>query len=316
MESKQQGLSWNSTVFNLRSAYFSPLAMLVLGFAVWFIARLSIHYIWFTGEFSASGIGTLAGYIIFFVIGTCLVPKWLTSSLKPVKSVEGSRDEKAIQVASVALIALSVIFVTLRFYDIVANRSLFAFASAQAARLADLTDTVGRTTGGISLVSGMGYPIAIPMMMFAVLFQKSLKKWQYYASVAGFVYYALFVVISGNRYILLGPLFLVLTSVVLSRQSLRISFRGATIAFAIFAVSFVFITLGTRERDRLFGTKSAAETLAVMPSRSNYGSTPEFLVWMQDQPEFVQEGVLGWVNLMWYECHGLYEFQKIGRAHV
>ncbi len=297
------------------SRSLSPLLILALGIGFWVAVRLGSSFVWYTSALEESALFFIASFLVCFGLGL-----WLAQRSKPAAPAGSGRffldpatpaGLKAIRITAIVLALLCILFVSLRIVDLIVNRGLLEFANAQAARMADNTVIEGRTTGGLGLISGLGYPIAIPMIVMAALFHKHLTKWQLTLSIGSFCYYGFFVLLSGSRYILIGPLFVVLIAYIIGAGSLRVT-RGRLLGVvAAGLLGFGLITAGTRARDQLFGTESAEETLIVMPYRLQYGTEKPFELWFADQPEPVQEALLGWISFAWYVNHGLFEFQTL-----
>lgn len=298
-------------VFQVWDRQLTPLGFVAVGLLFWLAIRLTSTYVFYGSDLHASGMLFIACFLACFLAGTWLAPKWSKSWVKLWLDPGDSRDVRTIQTVALVLAGLTCLFVTLRIYDLIANRGLLEYANVQQARMADNTVIEGRTTGGIGLISGLGYPIAIPAIVFGMLFRKSLEKWQFWTVIGSFGYYGFFVLLSGSRYILIGPLFLVLVAFILGNGVMKVRWRHIVMAIAGFAVVFGFITVGTRTRDALFGATTATETLEVMPARLQYGAQPDFVDWFAEQPEPAQEAMLGWISFSWYVNHGLYEFQVL-----
>lgn len=301
----------NRVTFELHAKRLTPFAFVLVGFLFWLVIRASSSYLYYSTTLQDSAFFFIGVYLLAFFAGTALAPKFDGARSRFTLDPTDPRDIKTIQTTALILAGLCFLFVSLRIYDLIANRSLLEFANAQAARIADNTVIEGRTTGGIGLISGIGYPIAIPAIVFGILYKEALQKWQLWTVIGSFGYYGFFVLMSGSRYILIGPLFLVLVALIMAEGVLKIRMKHVLVTLTFLVIGFIFITTGTRTRDALFGTTSALETMIVMPNRLQYGAEPEFIDWMAEQPPVVQEAILGWSSFAWYVNHGLYEFQNV-----
>ncbi|AIE86639.1 O-antigen polymerase [Fimbriimonas ginsengisoli] len=310
--------------FNLPLAYFSPRWMLIGGILVWLFFRISTFYLTYDAEISERALLLFAGYIGAFVLGTYFVPSWISGRRhgNVEESVEDDRPAAdglawlktvsgpGVRAAANVLFALTLLFVIMRVYDLLFGRGLLELGSIQATRYADNSVDQGRSTSAVGFISGMGYPIAIPMMVFCVLFHRFLHKWQWFTGISLFLTYAVYVVISGNRYIVLGPLFLLLVASAFAHGRLMVSRKAIYSGIAIFALAFFFVVKGTTERDVLKGAMSAVESASIAPER--WGITPSegFMTWLNETDPTTAQTVWGWASLAWYANHGVYEFSK------
>ena len=293
-------------------SWLSPRSLLIIGALFWLLIRLSIYFIDFGVTFTPYAISLMLLFVGMFVLGTYIVPKWSFDRPQPAVAHTSESRLAALRLAADLLFIVTFIFLSLRLYDLLFTRKLLELGGdVQAARYADLAQIEGRTTGGLSFISGIGFPIAIPMMVFAVAFRGYLTKRQNFIAVALFVLYAIYVVLSGNRFIILGPLFLIFVANAMSTDGFRITGKKMAIFAVIIAIAFSFITVGTIARDRLYGTQSSAETFAAAPYRMNFRPTDEFQMWISEQPTLTQDVTWGWVGLAWYINHGMYEYQKL-----
>jgi hypothetical protein len=294
---------------------FSPRSLLVAGFVLWFLIRVSIAYIDFEVPYTAVAVLLIVGYVVAFLVGTFFADlRSMLSRLKSGATTAASVDAATIRAyrgATVALQLIAFVFLVLRFYDLIYVRGFLDAGGIQEFRIIENT-VIGteRETGGISFISGIGYPLAVPTLILTTLLQNYLKRWQLWSGGVLFVVYAAYVVASGNRYALIGPLTLWIIAVALLKGGIRMSPRSILVYVALAIGGFIYFVYGHQQRDVLYGVDRPLQALQVAPVRKLYAPSPGFMAWFEGQPDIAQRALYGWIELAWYNTHGMYEFQK------
>ncbi len=280
--------------------------MLLAGLSAWLAVRLSIFFITYSTTVTAEAIAIVATYFLGFLMGTFALPARFVRGAPPESRFPGKYGRVA-----VVLFSISALFLVLRIYDLLFVRGLWEIGDIQATRAEDLAQIEGRTTGGISFISGLGYSIAVPVFVFTIAFQRFLSKRLYVTGFLVFSIYCAYVFFSGSRYLLIGPLTFAIIAYAFANRGIKLS-RGKLLALvAICGALFWFFTMGSLSRDVKFGAADSAEALAIAPYRQLFSADPWFQSWFQRQNDAVQAIFWGWVNYAWYVTHGAYEFQKL-----
>ncbi len=266
----------------------------------------------------------MAAYIGAFVIGTFLVTsrayddqtlgRDVGNEDEAFASTEGERGARltnGYRKAAVVLFTITFIFLVLRMYDLFFVRGFLSAESIQAFRNSENNFTgADRSSSGISFITGIGYPIAIPAFIFTIAFRRYLTKRMQWTGYGLFAFYGIYVNLSGNRYILLGPMFEAVVCLAIANGRLLITKKSMVIVGIVASIIFGFLTLGTMQRDLLFGATTREEAVAVSPERKLYVPSPGFVLWFHEQPEIVQNLLWSYVDIAWYNTHGMFEWQK------
>ncbi|MEP6757240.1 MAG: O-antigen polymerase [Chthonomonadales bacterium] len=314
--------------------YFSPRWVLIWGFVAWAFTRSTLFFMDWGVDFTNEAMLVLAAYVGAFVAGTYLArgkafdptnlgrhPGEVGLAFEETLPAEGAtpaqmeaaaRKTQAIRIAARVLFTIALIFLLLRIYDLLFVRGLLSVGNIQELRNADNT-IVGddRSTSVLGLVSGIGYPMAIPSLIFTIAFKKHLTKWLYRSGIGLFVLYAIYVNLSGSRMILVGPLLDSIVAVAIANSGIKFNFKTNLILVGTFLVVFSILTFGALQRDALFGVSDRDEAVSLSQERRLMTPSSAFVEWFHNEPETVQVILWSWVELAWYNTHGLYEYQKV-----
>lgn len=287
--------------------------MLAGGFVIWFLVRASIWYIEYPVEFTYDAVAILALYIVSFLAGSLACGRGVTWKEQPGQPAgqfvveDLARFRRGIAI----LFGVAGLFLVLRMYDFFFLRGFLEVGDVQAFRNVDNTVVDSqRTTGGLGFISGIGYVLAVPCLLVLVAFRHVMTKRLVGAGIAVFIAYVLYVLISGNRYILIIPLSLAVLTLAIVEGGLRVTKRRLTVLVAAGSLVFAMIAVSSVSRDRLFGVDTE-QAVEVSPTRMLYYPSHEFKLWFHDQAPLVQQSLWSYVGLAWYQTHGLYEFQKL-----
>lgn len=287
-------------------AALSPGRLLVVGFCFWAAVRLSIFFIDYGVTTGFDAILTVAGYTFSFFIGTRLV-RTVRDRSEP-RAVVSSRTYRRV---AVVLYGVAVMFLCLRVYDLLFVRGFLEAGSIAEFRILENT-VIGddRSTGGIGFISGVGYPIAIPVMLFALAYRRHLTR---SLVVGGFLIaglFAAYVLASGNRYVLLGPAMMAVILSVIVRGGIQMTLRGCVRVVIVLAIAFTYLTYGTLQRDLLYGAATSEQALEAAPDRKLFTASSKFMEVFRSLPTVVQDGLYGYIDVTWYITHGWYEYVK------
>lgn len=300
-------------VIHLPLKYFSPRWMLLFGFGMWLVLRVSVFYLDFEVSLSAAVLSLLAAYVAAFVAGTAIV-RLMERSTERV-GAKGPPDPgfaAGYRRAAVILSLISLVFMVLRFYDLLYGRGLLTLGSVQEVRMLDnVVYGDDRVTSGVGFISGTLYPITIPTVLLIISLRPYLQRSHVWGGVFIFALYAGYVMLSGNRYILVSPLLMCGVAFIIVNRGWTLT-RQRLLAWAAAAlIVTAFVSYVNTERDRMYGVASSEEALEIAPERKLFSVSQDFLGWMKGQPLWVQDATYAHINVAWYYIHGLYEFEKI-----
>lgn len=168
-----------------------------------------------------------------------------------------------------------------------------------------------RSTSGIGLISGIGYPIAIPVMLFTLAYRQYLPRWLIGCTYLLAVVYAGYVIASGNRYVLVAPVMMALFLLVIIRGGIQMTTRRALALAVVIALAFGYLTSATRQRDEMVGLMTTEQALEVAPDRKLFTPSHGFIELFRAMPNSAQDVTYGYLDIAWYMTHGWYEFVKV-----
>jgi hypothetical protein len=287
----------------------SPRHILLLGLALWGAVWLLAPMDFETRRNDQAAL-LLVGFLLAFFVGASVI----ATPNAPTETTAKPAPPRNFATAYWILLALALLGLALRFFDLFFLKSYAEFESAAEFRLATSMGGGDEPRGPISIISAGMYPLAVIVFICGLYFRHALSRVQFWAGAAVMAPFFAYVVMTGARAPMFSALLMIGVAAVLAagRGGWRIRYGSAgfwrlllvpVLAMGLFIAYFAQVMA---QRQELVGLDES-QAIAALELTRNVRVHPSVA---EADPQYASLAE-GGLFLTFYFVHGVYYFHEL-----